>query len=207
MFRSRSTNWRLSYWSGSRTDTSDLRPCTWDSFVGARRSPSYAAACYLQVERRTIPGETAEMVEAEIEQILEGLRRENPEFSAMLTTGIVRNPFEVAEDAEIVDILGQAVKSIRENHPVSSAKLVGPTRRCCPKPGCQRPTLALPGLARTVLKSGLISTRSKRFWRSSPKPPLTSARPVIPCPVTKTGPGAYPGPVDTLLPGPARPNC
>ncbi|CAN5547988.1 hypothetical protein BH23CHL2_BH23CHL2_22320 [soil metagenome] len=78
---------------------------------------SYAAACYLQVERRTVPGETAEMVEAEIEEILARLRRKDPDFSAMVTMGIVRNPFEVSEDEEIVRLLRDTAAEVRGEPP------------------------------------------------------------------------------------------
>ncbi len=89
---------------------------------GGQEISSYAAACYLQVERRTIPGETEEMIEAEIEQILGRLRQDDPDFSAMLTTGIVRNPFEVGEDAEIVQILKAAATEVRGEEPAFIGK-------------------------------------------------------------------------------------
>ncbi|MEZ4572246.1 MAG: M20/M25/M40 family metallo-hydrolase [Thermomicrobiales bacterium] len=84
---------------------------------GGQEISSYAAACYLQLERRTIPGDTEESVEAEIEEILERLRRDDPEFSAMATVGIVRNPFEVSEDEEIVKVLWDAAAEVRGEEP------------------------------------------------------------------------------------------
>jgi acetylornithine deacetylase len=89
---------------------------------GGQEVSSYAAACYLQVERRTIPGDTADSVEAEIEEILAKLGHENPDFSAMATTGIVRNPFEVAEDAEIVQVLKRAATDVRGEEPAFIGK-------------------------------------------------------------------------------------
>ena len=84
---------------------------------GGQEVSSYAAACYLQVERRTVPGDTAELVESEIEEILERLRLRDPDFSAMVTMGIVRNPFEVSDDAEIVRVLQEAATGVRGEPP------------------------------------------------------------------------------------------
>lgn len=89
---------------------------------GGQEISSYAAACYLQVERRTIPGETEDLVEAEIEEILARLRQDDPDFSAMVTTGIVRNPFEVSEDAEIVQVLKAAATEVRGKEPAFIGK-------------------------------------------------------------------------------------
>ena len=84
---------------------------------GGQEVSSYAAACYLQVERRTVPGETAELIESEIGEILERLRHRDPDFSAMVTMGIVRNPFEVSDDAEIVQVLHEAATGVRDEPP------------------------------------------------------------------------------------------
>lgn len=89
---------------------------------GGQEISSYAASCYLQVERRTIPGDTEESVEAEIEAILARLRNQDPDFSAMATTGIVRNPFEVSEDAEIVQVLKAAATEVRGEEPAFIGK-------------------------------------------------------------------------------------
>jgi acetylornithine deacetylase len=89
---------------------------------GGQEISSYAAACYLQVERRTIPGETVETIEAELEEILARLRREDSDFSALVTIGIVRNAFEVAEDAEIVQTLKAAATEVRGVEPAFIGK-------------------------------------------------------------------------------------
>ena len=89
---------------------------------GGQEVSSYAAACYLQVERRTLPGETEAQVEDEIESLLAKLRRDDPDFSAMVTTGIVRNPFEVSEDAEIVQVLKAATTEVRGEEPAFIGK-------------------------------------------------------------------------------------
>ncbi len=84
---------------------------------GGQEVSSYAAACYLQVERRTVPGETVEMVEAEYDAIIERLQQRDPDFSAMAMTGIIRNPFEVSEDEEIVQVLRETITEMRGQPP------------------------------------------------------------------------------------------
>ncbi len=79
---------------------------------GGQELSSYPASCELQIERRTIPGETAEQVQAELEGILAGLRAEDPSFSATLNMGLVRDPFEVGRDAPIVQALGLELERV-----------------------------------------------------------------------------------------------
>lgn len=84
---------------------------------GGQEISSYAASCYLQVERRTIPGETAEMIEQEFEEILDRLSDADEDFSAMLMTGVVREPFEVDENEEIIQVLKHCCTSVRGREP------------------------------------------------------------------------------------------
>jgi acetylornithine deacetylase len=74
---------------------------------GGQEISSYPEQCILQVERRTIPGETTESVEAEFRDLLELLRAADATFEASLKTTLVRAPFEVAEDAGIVKLVQQ----------------------------------------------------------------------------------------------------
>ncbi len=69
---------------------------------------TYAARSVLRIERRTIPGETEASAMAEIEAILERLRRDDPTFSADARALFVREPFEVARDTDIVTTLDAA---------------------------------------------------------------------------------------------------
>ena len=84
---------------------------------GGQEISSYPAGCYLQVERRTIPGETEDQIEAEIEAILDRLSQNDPDFSAMLTVGVVRNPFEVSEEMDIVQTLKRVCTEVRGEEP------------------------------------------------------------------------------------------
>jgi len=77
---------------------------------------TYADRCTLRIERRTVPGETGEQAAAEVREILEDLRRA-PDFEASLETLLVRSPFEVDGDAEIVRTLERAVARVTGETP------------------------------------------------------------------------------------------
>ena len=76
----------------------------------------YAAECWMRVERRTIPGETAADARDELQEILDALSAEDDAFDASLAVDFNRDPFEVAADAPIAtatrtaatDVLGTA---------------------------------------------------------------------------------------------------
>jgi acetylornithine deacetylase/succinyl-diaminopimelate desuccinylase-like protein len=70
--------------------------------VGGQEFSSYPASCVLQAERRTIPGETAELAEQEMHEIITRAGQGDAEFSAEVRSAISREPFEVADNAEIV---------------------------------------------------------------------------------------------------------
>jgi len=69
---------------------------------GGQELSSYPAACHLEVERRTIPGESLEEVRTELQSILNRLEEADEKFSATLTMGLERHAFEVSEEAPIV---------------------------------------------------------------------------------------------------------
>ncbi|OQA43493.1 MAG: Acetylornithine deacetylase [Chloroflexi bacterium ADurb.Bin325] len=71
---------------------------------GGQELSSYPAYCKLQVERRTVPGESIDLAEAQLQAILDECARGDSAFSARLTRGLARDPFEVAEDASIVQM-------------------------------------------------------------------------------------------------------
>ena len=74
---------------------------------GGQEYSSYPARCVLQAERRTIPGETVELAEQELRQIIARAGEGDPDFSAELRLPFFREPFEVAEDAEIVQVVSR----------------------------------------------------------------------------------------------------
>jgi acetylornithine deacetylase len=67
---------------------------------GGEGLSTYAASCKLQIERRTIPDETEAQVIAELEAIAD---------NASVRPYLVRDPFEIARDAEIVRALHRAI--------------------------------------------------------------------------------------------------
>ncbi len=73
--------------------------------TGGQELSSYPDHCKLGIERRTIPGETQESVEAEIQGIFDHIARTDPDFKASVRTTLVREPFEVSEDELIVQVV------------------------------------------------------------------------------------------------------
>lgn len=75
---------------------------------GGEQLSSYPAECRIQLERRTIPGETGESVAAELQAIIDRIASDDPDFRADVVPGLVRPPYEVSEDVEIVQIVKEA---------------------------------------------------------------------------------------------------
>lgn len=61
----------------------------------------YADRCRLGLERRTVPGETATGIVAEIEEILASLSREDPAFTAEVELVLERPPFDAGATSEL----------------------------------------------------------------------------------------------------------
>ena len=74
---------------------------------------TYAPSCTLQIERRTVPGETEAQSTAEIQTIVDELSDSDMDFRATVRTYFVRDPFEVAEDAAIVGAVDRAAAKVR----------------------------------------------------------------------------------------------
>jgi acetylornithine deacetylase/succinyl-diaminopimelate desuccinylase family protein len=67
---------------------------------GGRELSSYPDRCVLQVERRTVGGESGESAHGEVSAILDALTREDPEFEASVHLAFARPPYELsANDA------------------------------------------------------------------------------------------------------------
>ncbi len=84
---------------------------------GGQELSSYPAHCKLEVERRTIPGETAVVVEQQFRTMLEGIKATDSSFEYSLTVGLERVPHEVAESEEIVQTLLKNASQILEKTP------------------------------------------------------------------------------------------
>jgi acetylornithine deacetylase len=72
---------------------------------------TYAASCKLQIERRTIPGETESQVIAELQTIVDRLSADST-FKATVRPYFVRDAFEVSRDAAIVQTLDRAATKV-----------------------------------------------------------------------------------------------
>jgi acetylornithine deacetylase len=76
---------------------------------GGQELSSYPERCLVQLERRTVPGESADVVEAQVRELVEQSAAADPDFRAEVRTTLVRPPFEIGTEAEIVRVVsGQA---------------------------------------------------------------------------------------------------
>jgi acetylornithine deacetylase len=88
------------------------------SLINGGQEPStYPDLCTLALERRTVPGETPEKVEAEVEAILQRHRELDPQFRAVVRRGVDRNPMETPKNAEITAILQEAAAQFLGQRP------------------------------------------------------------------------------------------
>jgi acetylornithine deacetylase len=84
---------------------------------GGGELSTYPARCVLGLERRTLPGETAADVEAELARVLDACRAADPELVAAQRTLLVRQPFQVAPDAEVVEMVRAAAARVLSRAP------------------------------------------------------------------------------------------
>ena len=81
------------------------------TIAGGSGWSTYPAQCSLQLERRTIPGETGMSAAAELQQLLDTLAATRPHFAATLTTHTVQPPNDVPVDAPVVRALADALRA------------------------------------------------------------------------------------------------
>ncbi len=72
---------------------------------GGQELSSYPERCLVQLERRTVPGESAELVEGQVRELVAEAARADPDLRADVRTTLVRPPFEIATDADIVQLV------------------------------------------------------------------------------------------------------
>jgi acetylornithine deacetylase len=77
---------------------------------GGREWSVYPDRCVLRMERRTIAGESLEDAEREVRAILDELRREDPEFEAVIQTSFSRPPYETPARHELPGLLERFVE-------------------------------------------------------------------------------------------------
>jgi acetylornithine deacetylase len=73
---------------------------------------TYAASCRLQIERRTVPGETEAQAVMEVQEIVDRLAKADPTFHATVRCFFAREPFEVGPEAGIVQIVDRAAGEV-----------------------------------------------------------------------------------------------
>ncbi|NTU86011.1 MAG: M20/M25/M40 family metallo-hydrolase [Chloroflexales bacterium] len=73
--------------------------------AGGQERSSYAERCTLAVERRTVPGETPDTVEAELLAIVGRLAADDPQLLATVELGVHRGPMETPPDALLPALL------------------------------------------------------------------------------------------------------
>ena len=77
----------------------------------------YAARCHLEVERRTVPGETEASCLAELQAIADRLAAADPTFQSRLRLLLTRGAFEVSPDAPVVQAVTAATAEARGERP------------------------------------------------------------------------------------------
>ena len=79
---------------------------------GGTGTSTYAAHCRLEIERRTIPGETEDLVLAQIREITDALSAEDSTFRAEVRPMLTRGAFEVRPGAPIIGIVQSAATEV-----------------------------------------------------------------------------------------------
>ena len=78
------------------------------TIAGGRELSSYPDRCVLQLERRTVSGETERAVVREVEAILARLKADDPEFEATVTPMFGRPSYEIAATHDLPRALRRA---------------------------------------------------------------------------------------------------
>jgi acetylornithine deacetylase len=81
--------------------------------AGGTGLSTYAATSRVQIERRTVPGESEAQAVAEIQALADRLADADPDFRATVRPFFAREPFEVAPEAAIVRVLEAAAARVR----------------------------------------------------------------------------------------------
>ncbi|MEV5753990.1 ArgE/DapE family deacylase [Actinoallomurus sp. NPDC052308] len=89
---------------------------------GGREPSTYPARCHVTIERRTVPGESADSVERELTAVLERIAGTVPDFYYRLTRGLHREPFEADPEALVVRTLTRRAHEVLGRPPVVRAE-------------------------------------------------------------------------------------
>ncbi|MCI0584332.1 MAG: M20/M25/M40 family metallo-hydrolase [Chloroflexi bacterium] len=84
---------------------------------GGTGPSTYAERCVLTIERRTVPGESADDALGEIRGLLDRCHQEDPAFQAEAVTTLARDPFEAGPDRPVTGALARAATAILGRRP------------------------------------------------------------------------------------------
>ena len=86
--------------------------------TGGQELSSYPASCRLDIERRTIPGETPDTAEAEIRAVIDAIAAREPGFKATVRRTFARGSMEARKDSPIVLCLARQFQKATGNAPI-----------------------------------------------------------------------------------------
>jgi acetylornithine deacetylase len=121
---------------------------------GGTELSAYAAHCRLQIERRTIPGETESQVIAGIQELIDRLVSADPSFEAKVESFFVRDPFEVSPQTRIVETLAEASTAVTGSRP----QMVGES------PWMDSALLSAAGIETVVMGPSGSGAHAKEEW-------------------------------------------
>jgi acetylornithine deacetylase len=81
------------------------------TIAGGVGMSTYPESCSLTIERRTLPGETADQALLEITEACARIRQTNPSFDAKVTLKTAQVPSDVPPDSEVVRTVLRAMES------------------------------------------------------------------------------------------------
>ncbi|MBT5876346.1 MAG: ArgE/DapE family deacylase [Candidatus Latescibacteria bacterium] len=84
---------------------------------GGKELSTYPDTCRLQLERRTVPGETQASIEVEIADILDGCRLRDADFSAESAVLFYREPLEIDRSDSVVKALHASFQDVAGRSP------------------------------------------------------------------------------------------
>ena len=121
---------------------------------GGTELSAYAAHSRLQVERRTIPGETEAQAVAELQGIINKLSAEDGSFTATVSSFFVRRPFEASPGSDIVKTLSHSAAQILGFEPSFVGK----------KPWMDAALLAEAGIDTVVMGPAGAGAHAREEW-------------------------------------------
>jgi acetylornithine deacetylase len=84
---------------------------------GGQEFSSYPARCAVQIERRTVPGETVDGVQAELEGLVADARAAGDDFGGAVRVLLAREPFAIDPDAEIARLVRRHAAAVLGREP------------------------------------------------------------------------------------------